>query len=118
MLRAQTSLNAAAEAAFEPARVASSMRLAIEAYLGHVHWERFARDGGIGTSLGRKMALLMLDQVRNRLLKVDVAVSTAAPGRAWCLHASVFGMNLPAPIFTRSLIRARRAKDTTLGYSS
>jgi len=46
-----------------------------------------------------KVALLTLDQVRNRLLKVDVAASSvsAAAGLGACI-ASVFGMNTPAPI--------------------
>ena len=72
----------------------------LETYLGHVRTASASLERAAFNIAGQeKTALLMLDQVRNRLLKVDVAASSvsAAAGLGACI-ASVFGMNTPAPI--------------------
>ena len=72
----------------------------LEAYLGHVRTATASLEAAAYNIAGQeKIAMLMLDQVRNRLLKVDVAASSvsAAAGLGACI-ASIFGMNTPAPI--------------------
>ena len=69
----------------------------LEAYLAHVHTASASLETAAFNIAGQeKIALLMLDQVRNRLLKVDVAAASisAATGLGACI-ASVFGMNTP-----------------------
>ena len=77
--------------------VADAAEQLLEAYLAHVHTASASLATAAFNIAGQeKIALLMLDQVRNRLLKVDVAAASisAATGLGACI-ASVFGMNTP-----------------------
>jgi hypothetical protein len=78
-------------------RVVEAAELLLEVHVGHVRTAAAAlSEAGNNIAAQERIALLMLDQVRNRLLKVDVGASSvsAAAGLGACI-ASIFGMNVP-----------------------
>ena len=71
----------------------------LEAYLAHVHTASASLETAAFNIAGQeKIALLMLDQVRNRLLKVDVAAASisAATGLGACIASVIVFLRGPA----------------------